>query len=85
MPRTKKVGSAGKFGSRYGLRTRKKIMNIEKSTRIRHKCPSCLRISLKRKVAGIWECRKCGMKMAGGAYSPQTSATKLMKQAIPKG
>jgi large subunit ribosomal protein L37Ae len=82
MPRTKKVGSAGKFGSRYGLKIRKKIVDIEKSTKVRHKCPSCLRKSLKRKSAGIWECRKCGIKMAGGAYSPKTSATKLMKEII---
>lgn len=67
---TKKVGSAGRFGARYGLRIRKKIWEIEQVQRQKHKCPSCFKFALKRLAAGIWLCGACDTKFAGGAYIP---------------
>ena len=70
MGSTKKVGIAGKFGARYGLKPRRRIMKVEaKKTK---KCPYCLKKQLKRLAAGIWECQKCKSKFAGGAYTPKT-------------
>jgi len=67
--RTKKVGSAGKYGARYGLRVRKRTIKAEKSKKERS-CPACLKPSLERESAGIWKCKKCGLKFAGKAYRP---------------
>ncbi|MBI4447750.1 50S ribosomal protein L37ae [Candidatus Woesearchaeota archaeon] len=65
---TKKVGSAGKFGARYGKRLRVKYANIDKAQRIKHKCPSCTQNKVTRVAIGIWQCKKCGVKFAGKAY-----------------
>ena len=70
MPKTKKVGSAGRFGNRYGKRIRNLIANIEKMQKQRYVCPRCGMLYVKRHSAGVWECRKCGVKFAGKAYSP---------------
>ena len=69
MGRTKKVGIAGKYGSRYGLNIRRKILKAEsKKTKI---CPHCGKKQVKRVAAGIWECQKCKNKFTGGAYYSQ--------------
>ncbi len=66
MAGTKKVGKTGKYGSRYGLRIRKKILKVEsKKTK---ECPYCKRKRAKRIAAGIWECSKCNNKFSGGSY-----------------
>ena len=70
MGRTKKVGSTGRFGSRYGTKVRIKLKAVEAEQRKAHKCPECERMTLKRVAAGIWQCKKCGAKLAGGAYVP---------------
>ena len=70
MARTKKVGSAGRFGPRYGLKIRRRILKIEQKQRKKHECPSCSKKALKRIACGIWQCKKCGAKFAGGAYTP---------------
>jgi large subunit ribosomal protein L37Ae len=80
--RTKKVGSTGRFGPRYGTRTKKVIRAIEKLQRQRHSCPKCERKALVREASGIWVCRKCGAKIAGGAYLPRSSAEKILKQLL---
>lgn len=67
---TKKVGSAGRFGSRYGVTVRQKVANIEKIQKRKHKCPYCNYNKVKRLSAGIWKCKKCGTKFAGKAYEP---------------
>jgi len=70
MPRTKKVGIAGRFGSRYGKRAKDRFRDIQKASKSKHKCPNCLKPGFKRKASGIWECSKCGHKLAGKAYKP---------------
>ena len=68
MGRTKKVGIAGKYGSRYGLRIRRRILDVNsKKSKI---CPACAKKQLKKVAAGVWECQKCKTKFAGGTYTP---------------
>ena len=68
MGKTKSTGRAGRFGARYGLSVRKRVKEVEEKQFKKHKCPRCLKPALKRVAAGIWECKKCGAKLAGGAY-----------------
>ncbi len=70
MGRTKKVGIAGKYGPRYGLRVRRLAAEIEAGKVGRKKCPSCGFKAMKRTDTGIWRCFKCGSKFAGQAYRP---------------
>ena len=60
MGRTKRVGSTGRFGPRYGTRSKKVVRKIEAELKRKHTCPKCERRALKRIAAGIWVCRKCG-------------------------
>ena len=69
MARTKKVGIAGRFGSRYGRRIRQRIIKV--GTQKKFRCPACMKLTLKRKSAGIWNCEKCNTKLAGKAYKPE--------------
>ncbi len=68
MGRTKKVGPVGRYGVRYGKGTKKRVIEIEKSQKAKHTCPSCMKLTMKREATGIWVCKKCGMKLAGRAY-----------------
>lgn len=79
---TKRVGSTGKFGPRYGTRTKKMIAAIEKIQKQRQSCPLCERKSLKRVASGVWICRKCGGKIAGGAYFPESTASQVIKKSM---
>lgn len=69
---TKSIGSAGRFGPRYGTRTKKIVTAMEKKTKKKQICPYCERAALIRMSAGIWTCKKCKVKFAGGAYFPKT-------------
>lgn len=82
MARTKKVGSTGRFGARYGAKLRRRVLDIEKKRHEPHRCPSCATRALKRQAAGLWKCSKCGLLFAGGAYVPYTDAGKAAKRAI---
>jgi large subunit ribosomal protein L37Ae len=80
----KVTGSAGRFGCRYGRFVRKRIADIEAISGSLHRCPQCDMESVQRRGTGIWECRKCGFKFAGGAYQPQTPAMKIAQRAIDR-
>lgn len=72
--RTKKVGSVGRYQARYGVRARTITKNIEIIQRAKHKCPTCGHKKVKRISTAIWQCKKCGSKFTGGAYTPETES-----------
>ncbi len=80
----KVTGSSGRFGCRYGRFVRKRVNDIEKISHALHRCPKCDMESVARKGTGIWECRKCGYKFAGGTYQPVTPAMKIAQRAIDR-
>jgi len=64
-----KLGSARRFGARYGTKPKYKFAKIEKEQRKRHKCPYCNAVQVRRIVMGIWKCNKCETKFTGKAYT----------------
>ena len=80
--RTKKVGSAGRFQARYGVRARTKMRNVEIQQKVKHKCPSCGHQAVKRVHTSIWQCKKCNTKFAGGAYMPRTEAGQNVEKIL---
>ena len=82
MARTKKVGSTGRYGSRYGAKLRRRVLDIDNRRKEPTRCPSCATKALKRKAVGLWECTKCNLLFAGGAYVPFTDAGKAARRAI---
>lgn len=79
MGRTKKAGTAGRFGARYGVTLRQRVAKIETNMKAKHKCPNCQTKAVRRVSTGIWTCRKCGHTFTGGAYSPTTDAQKILR------
>ncbi|MBE0525415.1 MAG: 50S ribosomal protein L37ae, partial [Candidatus Thorarchaeota archaeon] len=82
MARTKKVGSTGRFGARYGAKLRRRVLDIEKKRNEPTRCPACATRALKRQAVGLWKCKKCDLLFAGGAYVPYTEAGKAAKRTI---
>ncbi|MEA2069714.1 MAG: 50S ribosomal protein L37ae [Asgard group archaeon] len=74
--KTKKVGSTGRFGTRYGSQVRKTFQKIEATKKAKHRCPNCASLTVVRKSIGIWHCKKCDLDFAGGAWSPTTPTGK---------
>jgi large subunit ribosomal protein L37Ae len=70
MAKKKIVGSAGRFGVRYGKRLRETVSKIEEDQKKRHTCPKCNMPFVVRVSSGIWKCKKCGAKFTGLAYKP---------------
>lgn len=61
-------GTTKRFGVRYGRTVKHKLDKIESSAKAKYKCPYCTSVSVKKKMAGIWECRKCKKTFTGKAY-----------------
>ena len=79
MPR--KIGLAGGFGARYGTVARRQYVEIVTGLRSKHECPRCKFQTVKRWSVGVWHCRKCGLKFAGGAYTPTTKLGEIAARA----
>lgn len=83
MGNTKKVYSTGRFGSRYGVGIRKRLLKIEPTQRKENrKCPNCGAISVKRKSKGVFSCGKCRHEFVGGAYVAQTLTGGIIQQMV---
>lgn len=76
------TGSAGRFGARYGRVARKRVAEIEADMHDEHACPECSSETVERQGTGIWECRRCGYKFAGGTYRPETPGGKNVHRSI---
>ena len=63
------LGSAKRFGARYGRTTKLRFAEIEREQRRLHKCPYCHKMKVKRVSAGIWLCKKCSSKFTGKAFT----------------
>lgn len=79
---TRKLKSVARYGARYGKKIRDRVLKVEREQKKRRVCPHCNTGILKRKAAGLYECAKCGARMAGGAYQPQTLAGSLVAKMI---
>jgi large subunit ribosomal protein L37Ae len=67
--RTKKVGSTGWMGPRYGIRIRRRVLDIDKQKTARSACPKCSTVTIQRVASGVYECSRCGNRFASGAYA----------------
>ena len=83
--RTKKVGPAGRFKARYGVRARTRVRDVEIQQKKKHPCPKCGQNSVKRSGTGIWVCRKCKNTFAGGAYLPKTAQGRDVDKVLKMG
>ena len=80
--RTQKAGATARFGPRYGVSVRRRAGSaISKKSR-KYTCPSCHYSKVRRKAAGIWECRKCNHTFSGGVWEPYTRASDANKRII---
>lgn len=66
--RTKKVGNTGWMGARYGIRIRRRVLDIDRAREHRAACPHCATVTVQRVASGVFACRRCGTKFASGAY-----------------
>jgi len=82
MKKTKKVKSTGRFGSRYGVGIRKRVVKVEEKQNRKVICPFCKFKKIKRQAAGLFECRKCGAQFTGGAYESETLIGKTIKKMV---
>ena len=80
--RTKKVGTSGRFQSRYGVKARTRVREVEVIQKAKHLCPSCGHQSVQRVSTGIWRCKKCNTAFAGGAYTPKTEAGQNIEKIL---
>jgi large subunit ribosomal protein L37Ae len=77
----KRPSLGGGFGARYGTITRRQYNEVVSVLRTRHECPRCKFKAVKRWSVGIWLCRKCGYRFAGGAYVPVTKLGEIAARA----
>jgi large subunit ribosomal protein L37Ae len=73
-----RVGSAGRFGARYGRVARRRVAEIEEDMRNAQVDGD----DVKRVGTGIWVNEETGEKFTGGAYKPETPAGKTVTRSI---
>lgn len=82
MGNTKKVKSAGRYGSKFGVGIRKRLVKVESKQRKKYKCPKCGFKKIKRTAIGIFVCKKCNAKFSGGAYFPNTLSGTIVRKMV---
>ncbi len=80
--RTKKASSVGRFGPRYGVKIRRRILEVETVRKAPSTCPRCQGPNVRRQSSGVWRCRRCGLTFAGGAYKPVVT-TSVKREVAP--
>ena len=82
MGNTEKVFTAGRYGARYGVGIRKRLLKIETQQQKYYNCPFCGSKKVRRKAAGLFACRKCAATFAGGAYIPVTLSGSIVQKMV---
>jgi large subunit ribosomal protein L37Ae len=82
MGKTLKVKSTGRFGARYGVGIRKRLLKVESKKKKRYVCPECEYKRVKRLASGLFKCSKCGIKFAGGAFFPKTMSGSIVQRMV---
>ncbi|PSQ06762.1 50S ribosomal protein L37ae [Halobacteriales archaeon QS_6_71_20] len=72
------VGSAGRFGARYGRVSRKRVSDIEAEM----ESATVDGDSVKRLGTGVWVNEETGEKFTGGAYRPETPGGRSVRRSI---
>ena len=80
--KTKKVGVVRKYGTRYGASLRKQVKKIDISQHARYTCTFCGKDSVKREATGIWNCKACRKKIAGGAFVLSTATAATVRSTV---
>jgi large subunit ribosomal protein L37Ae len=73
-----KVGSAGRFGARYGRVARRRVKEIEGEMRSAKVDGD----DVKRLGTGVWKNERTGEVFTGGAYRPQTPGGRQVRRSI---
>jgi len=76
----KSVGSAKRFGTRYGKTVKQKLANVEKKAKATYECPHCGYEKVNQKSLGIWSCGKCGATFTSKAYSVRKEKRQIVKE-----
>ena len=74
----RKVGSAGRFGARYGRVSRRRVKEIEDDMRSSKVDGD----DVKRLGTGVWVNEETGETFTGGAYRPVTPAGRTVRRSI---
>lgn len=69
------LGSAKRFGTRYGKTGKQRRAEIEERARDTYTCPYCQYEKVEREAAGIWHCDKCDRTFTGKAYTVHEDIT----------
>jgi large subunit ribosomal protein L37Ae len=72
------VGSAGRFGARYGRVARRRVSEIEDDTQN----ATVDGDDVTRVGTGIWKNEETGEVFTGGAYRPETPAGRTVRRSI---
>ncbi|WP_440765445.1 50S ribosomal protein L37ae [Natronorubrum sp. DTA7] len=78
MSKKGNVGSAGRFGARYGRVARRRVSEIEDDMNSAQVDGD----DVKRVGTGIWKNEETGEVFTGGAYRPETPAGRTVKRSI---
>ena len=73
-----KVGSAGRFGARYGRVARRRVKEIEADT----EAATVDGDDVTRVGTGIWKNEETGETFTGGAYRPETPGGRQVQRSI---
>ncbi|ELZ74730.1 MULTISPECIES: eL43 family ribosomal protein [Haloferax] len=76
--KARSVGSAGRFGARYGRVARRRVKEIEAEMR-NSKVDGD---DVTRVGTGIWKNEETGEVFTGGSYRPETPAGKQVRRSI---
>ena len=67
---------------RFGASLRKQFYETRRQSSSRYQCPRCEKLAVKRASYGLWACRSCGSKFAGGAYMLTTPGGESARRVL---